>query len=209
MLLGAICLFGASIKVEDLKTLKVHPHDKMYPIPLSVGTGLLMTGVMLLIFADRFTTAARVSGRWEYSVCNALGEFSHKGEMLILQRGRRLGITGTRRFMCRVSGQKVHCDRVSIIWTSKWAAMCHDGILRFEYHIDLPEGKMEATCRLNPNSRKPSSMSGHYHMLPPFDHSSLNARFGTIEMRKLGADEDIATPYSEDGSQQLSDDDNS
>lgn len=52
-------------------------------------------------------------------------------------------------------------------------------------------------------------MSGHYHMLPPFDHSSLNARFGTIEMRKLGTKEEIAMPYSDDDSQQLSDDDNS
>lgn len=158
--------------------------------PVVVCIGLLATFVKL---DSRLSPIARVAGRWQYVVQTANRELSHKGECTIQQAGTGVRIRGTRRLTCTAVGGGGQCRPVSIPWASDWAELCADGVLRFDYHIALAEPQrhgrnIEAICRLRPEAKRPSRMSGSYYMLPPFDEATLNCQWGTVTFRRIASE---------------------
>jgi hypothetical protein len=91
------------------------------------------------------------------------------------------------------------CHAVNVSWESDWAYICDDNILRLEYHIAIAEpltggNYIDAVCRLMITSRTPAEMSGRYYMLPPFDESTLNCKWGTITFRRIEEKATLAVP---------------
>ncbi len=164
--------------------------------PIVATLGLLAAFITL---DGRLSTTPNVEGRWEYTVDTADMEFSHKGDCYIRQDGEKIQIQGARRYTCALKSRRKVCQAVNVSWESDWAHLYDDNILRFEYHIAIAEprrgGKyIDAICRLNITSKKPSEMSGNYYMLPPFDESTLNCKWGTITFRRLDANADPSPP---------------
>lgn len=182
---GCLALFAAAVDVQDLHAWKFAPRSELYPIPLTVGGILFLSGIILLFFSDRLSVVPNVAGRWKYEVRDATGEPSHRGELSIAQKGRRLNIHGIRRFTRRSHGSEITFDPVSIPFMSAWAEICSDNVMRVEYHIDLPEQKVESVWKVRIRQRSPQALTGHYYLLPPFDPATLNARFGVALLQKL------------------------
>lgn len=142
-----------------------------------------------------------VEGRWEYEVTTASKDFSHKGDCHIRQKGNNIQLQGVRHFTSSLKvGRKV-CLAVNIPWSSDWAQICDDDILRFHYHIAIVEprrgGKyIEAVCRLELTSKKPTEMTGNYYMLPPFDEATLNCKWGAIVFRKIEENTQLLPPIN-------------
>lgn len=178
--------------------------------PILLTLGSLAT---FITFDERLSPTPNVAGRWEYTVVTGGEEFSHKGDCHIRQNGEKIQIQGARRYSCSLTARRKVCQAVNVSWESDWAHLCDDNVLRFEYHIAIAEprrgGKyIDAVCRLNITSKKPSEMSGSYYMLPPFDESTLNCKWGTITFRKLEANAALSPPsgYSlEDQQSELQD----
>jgi len=165
--------------------------------PILAALGLLATFITL---DERLSLTPNVKGRWEYTVVTGGMGFSHKGECHIQQDGEKIRIQGARRYTCSLTSRRKICQAVNISWESDWAHLYDDNILRFEYHIAIAEphqgGKyIDAICRLKITSKKPSEMSGNYYMLPPFEESTLNCKWGTITFHKLEENAKLLPPH--------------
>lgn len=193
--LGALCLVSAAFEVVSLADWKVNPREQIAVIPLAVGAVLFLFGIVLMLVSNSLFASVNIEGRWEYSVYNAEGGFSHKGECYVRQKGQQVWIHGTRLFTCAGSdGSQSVCRRVNIPWGSDWASICNDETMRFDYHIDIPGDKIEAICRIKLPNKKPVRMSGNYYLLPPFEPSTLNCRYGEIKMKKIDETIEITPP---------------
>lgn len=164
--------------------------------PVLATLGLLATFITL---DERLSPTPKVEGRWEYTVYTANMEFSHKGDCHIRQKGEQIQIQGARRYSCSLKSRRKVCQAVNVSWESDWAQLCDDNVLRFEYHIAIAEphrgGKyIDAICRLNITAKRPSEMAGNYYMLPPFDESTLNCKWGTITFTKLAENANLSPP---------------
>ena len=160
--------------------------------PLIVFLGLVIAYVRQ---DPHFAHVPKLAGRWKYVVRTAGDELSHKGECTIQQSGSSLRIQGTRRLTCTKAGGGGRCQPVNIPWESKWAEICADGKLRFDYHIAIAQapggGNIEAICNLNITKKKPVRISGSYYMLPPFDDAVRNCHWGTVTFILISADAEL------------------
>ncbi len=155
--------------------------------PAVAVTGLLATFITI---DNLHSPKHYLEGRWEYEVTTASKEFSHKGDCYIRQTGDTVQLQGVRQYTCSLKARRKICQPVNIPWKSDWAQVCDDNILRFHYHIAIAEprrgGKhIEAICRLELTSQKPTEMTGNYYMLPPFDEATLNCKWGAIVFRRI------------------------
>jgi hypothetical protein len=173
--------------------------------PVIAIVGALAAFVTL---SESFSRTPQVEGRWEYTVVTGDAEFSHKGDCYIKQEGEKLRIQGARRYSCALKARRKVCKSVNISWESDWAHLYDDNVLRFEYHIAIAEPRrggayIDAICRLNITSPKPSEMTGNYYMLPPFAEATLNCKWGTITFRRLEAGAELLPPidYTPDDKQ--------
>jgi hypothetical protein len=151
---------------------------------------LLSLVAAFITLDERLSSVPKVEGRWEYDVVTADLEFSHQGDCHIQQEGEKIRVQGARRYTCSLNAGVKICQAVNISWESDWAQLCDDNNLRLEYHIAIAEpqrgGKyIDAICCLKIPSKRPTEMSGNYYMLPPFDASTLNCKWGTITFRKI------------------------
>lgn len=158
--------------------------------------GLLVTFVTT---DNRFSPAYNLKGRWEYEVTTADAQFSHKGDCHIHQQYQELQIQGVRRYTCSLKSRRKVCKAVNISWSSDWAYICDDNTLRFDYSIAIAEPRrggdyIQAICRLELTSTEPTEMTGNYYMLPPFDETTLNCKWGTIVFRKLESGAKLSPP---------------
>lgn len=141
----------------------------------------------------------KVEGRWEYEVTTANKEFSHKGDCFIRQEGNKVQLQGARRYTCLLKARRRVFQAVNIPWSSDWAQICDDDVLRFHYHIAIVEPQrggayIEAICRLELTSQKPTEMTGNYYTLPPFDEATLNCKWGAIIFSKIEEDTRLSPP---------------
>ncbi len=198
LLVGILFVWIGTIRVEDLRRFKFEPREKSNKTLLLFGLGAIGLSSAFYLVPERLTPYPNVSGRWAYEVHNGSGEFSHKGDCIIRQDGPRLTIQGTRRWTCRhVNGEKV-CVRVNAPWSSKWAQVCGDGRVRFDYSITLSEEHVLGYCSLELHNESGDLMNGFYYMLPPFRPETLNARHGEIIFKRLPKGEQVRPPSRED-----------
>ena len=198
LLVGILSVWVSTIRVEDLGKLKIEPREKVSKALLVFGIATLGLSAAFYLIPERLTPYPDVAGRWSYEVRNGLGEFSHKGDCVIRQDGPNLAIQGTRRWTCRrVNGQYM-CVRVNAPWSSKWAQVCGDGRVRFDYVIGLAEEHVTGYCSLERQDKSGKVMNGFYYMLPPFRPETLNARHGEIVFRRLPDGKQVEPPSEED-----------
>ena len=107
-----------------------------------------------------------------------------------------LSIYGTRLFTCgdRINDGPCLLRRISTPWRANWAQFCSDGQIRFDYTIDLAQGKVQGYCIISYDKGEPSTLTGYYYMLPPFEEVLLNARYGQIVFHKMKAGEKVLPP---------------
>lgn len=202
LIVGIATVFITLIRVVDLHKFKCEPRAHVNRLSLGMGIIFLSLGVVFYFFGGPLDNYPNLDGRWTYEVRNSQGQFSHKGDSFVTGDGIKLSIHGTRRYTCgdRASNDgKCRLRRVSAPWNATWAQFCSDGRIRFNYTIDLPEGKLEGYCILAYEEKdNPSELAGYYYLLAPFDERLLNARFGQIVFRKMKPGEKLTPPSSED-----------
>ena len=197
LLVGIVSIWVATISVEDLTKFKLEPRERISKILLVFGVAAFGLSAAFYLFPERLTPYPDISGRWSYEVHNGLGEFSHKGDCIIRQDGPNLTIQGTRRWTCRHVDGKYMCVKVNAPWSSKWAQVCGDGRVRFDYSISLAEEHVAGYCSLEHQSESKDLMNGFYYMLPPFRPETLNARHGEIVFRRLPEGMELEPPSKE------------
>jgi hypothetical protein len=141
-------------------------------------------------FRELDTSVYNVQGDWKYIVTSANKELSHRGECSIIQNGKAIQIQGIRK-TCSLNDENHNHEEVDIPWYSRWAEICNDNVLRFDYIITITEGSshegrhLEAICKISLNSTNLSELTGNYYVLPPFDERMQNCQWGTIRFSKL------------------------
>jgi len=198
LLVGIVSIWIATIRIEDTPKRRLELREKPSKILLLLGFSSFLLSAAFYVIPERLTPYPRVAGRWSYEVRNGSGEFSHKGDCVIRQDGPTLEIQGTRRWTCRrVNGQNM-CVKVNAPWSSKWAQLCSDRRIRFDYMISLPENHLQGYCSVELQRAPMDSMSGFYYMLPPFNPDTLNARHGEILFERIPEGGQLEAPTKDD-----------
>jgi len=200
IIIGIVMTFSSTIRVVDIHKFDFEPRDNTKWIPLSLGSIIIGLGVVFFFFSPRLNEYPDLDGRWTYEVRNGSGQFSHKGQATIAGHGMTLSIYGTRFYTCgdRINDGPCQLRRISTPWRASWAQFCNDGQVRFDYTIDLAQGKVQGYCIISYDKGDPSTLTGYYYMLPPFEEVLLNARYGQIVFHRMKAGEKVLPPTPED-----------
>lgn len=199
--IGVAMVFFSTFQAVDIHKFKFEPRDKTKWIPLSLGSLILCLGSVLYLYGDKINEYPDLDGRWVYEVRNGSGQFSHKGQATIVGHGVIQSIYGTRLYTCgdRTNDGPCQLRRISTPWRASWAQFCRDGQIRFDYTIDLAQGKVQGYCIISYDKEDPAApLTGYYYMLPPFQEVLPNARYGQIVFRKMKAEEKVLPPTSAD-----------
>lgn len=200
VIVGVAMVFFASFQIVDIHKLKIEPRAKIKWLPLSLGGAVFSLGIILYIFGPELSDHPDLTGKWGYEVRNGSGQFSHKGQATIAGHGAPLSIYGTRLYTCgdRIADGPCKLRKISTPWHASWAQFCSDEQIRFDYTIDLAQGKVQGYCILSYDKDEPTTLTGYYYMLPPFEEVLLNARYGQIVFHRLKEGEKVLPPTSED-----------
>jgi hypothetical protein len=200
IIIGVSMVFFSTLQAVDAHKLKFEPRSKTKWVPASLGAAVLGLGILFFFFGDKLNEYPDIDGKWSYEVRNGSGQFSHKGLATIAGHGTLLSVYGTRLYTCgdRINDGPCQLRRISTPWRASWAQFCSDGQMRFDYTIDLAQGKVQGYCIISYDKGDPSTLTGYYYMLPPFEEVLLNARYGQIVFHKMKAGENILPPTRED-----------
>ena len=201
VLVGVVALFNAVILTLDARKLKFSPREKAHFPSIYAGLTIVLIGLLLLIVRfrasiDNSVPLPNFAGSWEYSVFDETGSvLTHKGDCVIVQKGRTLRFNGTRKFTRDSSKTPFQYKSVNIHWDSTWAELTDDAKIRCEYQITLAtREQILAYFVLSPSEGELTTMEGKYWTLPPIPLHLPNPDHGNVKFRRLKAGEAIVAP---------------